>query len=336
MKVDIKFIAKKAGVSPATVSRVLNGSKPVSPQLQEKVMQEIQKYQYRPNSMARGLILKKSNMLAVITPNVSHLFHAKLISAIEAEAEQHGYNVLISNIQEDFKKQKQNFITLCERQVDGILLLHEHTTEEARSLLALTDIPVVLASIHIPYVDAPSVSINDRQASYEAVEYLIKLGHRRIGALLNPCHSLGVLRREGYEKAMNLAGLPILPGYTAYCRCAMEDGASAAEKMFCLEPPPTALFCVSDEIAIGAMDYLLSHGCRVPEDVSVIGFDDIGLAQMIRPRLTSVHQPIELTGQLAARKLIHMIEGRPEEESCTLLPYRLMLRDSCASPSSAL
>lgn len=329
MNIDIKFIAKKAGVSPATVSRVMNRTKSVSPELKEKVMAIVQKYNYHPNSMARGLILKKSCLIGVMTPNVSNAFHAKMISAIETQANAHGYNVLLANVHNDFARQKQSFLGLCERQVDGIIMLHENTREELEQLQSLSSIPMVLASIHVPECALPAVAIDDRQAAEEAVRYLISLGHKRIAGIFNNCYSLGVLRKEGYINALKATGLPVDESIIAFTECTIESGAACAAGLFQTPNPPTALFCVSDEIAIGAIDWLSGAGYQIPQDISVIGFDDIILAKVFRPRLTTVHQPIHDIGQKAAALLIALLEEKQPEQNQVLLPYQIIIRDSC-------
>lgn len=329
MNIDIKFIAKMAGVSPATVSRVMNRTKPVSPKLKEKVMSVVTQYNYHPNSMARGLILKKSCLLGVMTPNVSNAFHAEMISAIEAEANQHGYNVIVANVHDDFTRQKESFAGLCERQVDGIIMLHENSAQEMTALRTLSPVPMVLASIHVPDCDLPSVAIDDRQATEDAVNYLIQLGHKRIGGIFNDCYSLGVLRQEGYEAAFQKNNLPIDKTITAFTECTIESGADCTRRLFGADNPPTALFCVSDEIAIGAIDWLSEAGYRIPEDVSVIGFDDIILARVFRPKLTTVHQPIRKIGHAATVLLLNLMEHKIPDEKNVLLPYEIVLRDSC-------
>lgn len=329
MQIDIKFIAKKAGVSPATVSRVMNRTKAVSPELKEKVMAVVEQYHYHPNSMARGLILKKSCLIGVMTPNVSNSFHAAMIAAIEEEANRQGYNVIVANVHNDFTRQKQSFQSLCERQVDGIILLHENTKKEMDELQQLSPIPIVLAGIHIPDNPLPSVCIDDRQAAKDAVLHLLKLGHKRIGGIFNDCYSLGVLRKQGYEEALSLYNIPAENKITAFTACTINGGADCARRLFRCADPPTALFCVSDEIAIGAMDWLNAAGYQIPDDVSVIGFDDVQLSSVFRPRLTTVHQPISEIGKAATVLLMELLDGKQPEHYHILLPYQMIFRDSC-------
>lgn len=331
MNIDIKFIAKMADVSPATVSRVVNCSKPVSEELRLRVLEAIEKYGYRPNSMARGLILKKSCLIGVMVPNVSNYFHARLVSAIEQYADSLGYSVILVNLHNDFAHQKKHFLTLYDHQVDGILLLHENSIEELCSLLSLADIPIVLASAHVPASALVNVAIDDEKAAYDAVSYLIGLGHRRIGGIFNDCYSLGTLRRRGYERALKEAGVRPDEGITAMGGLSIEEGMRCTGELFSNPLPPTAVFCVSDELAVGAVNWLTDHNYRVPGDVSVVGFDDISLASCVRPRLTTIRQPIEEIGTKAAGILLSMIEGNAAAGSANrriLLPHTLVIRES--------
>lgn len=332
MKVDIKFIARKAGVSPATVSRVMNGTKAVNPELKEKILQIVSEYNYRPNSMARALILKKSNLIGIMSPNVSSYFHAGLISAIEDAAEEKGYNVVISNVKGDFEGQLKSLHSLSEHRVDGLILLHENSEKEFSILQNNTWIPIVTASVNIPHCAIPAVGIDEESASYAAVKHLIGLGHKKIGGIFGFCHSLGGIRKNGYLKALREAGLTYNENYTAQAECTIEDGYSACARIFGKPNPPTALFCISDEIAVGCMSYLRSIKLRVPEDVSVIGFDDINLAAAVTPSLTTVRQPITEIGKKAAELLINIIENAPVDEKNVILPSELIIRESVAAP----
>lgn len=327
MKVDIKFIAKKAGVSPATVSRVVNRTKKVSPELKKRVMAEIEKYDYHANAMARGLILKKSNLIGVMSPSVSNYFHATIISAIEKQANLLGYNVIIVNVSVDFERQKKGFSSICERQVDGIILLHENTAEEINTLISGNSIPMVLASINVPNCQLPAVGIDDMEASYCAVKHLISLGHRKISGIFGNCFSLEVLRKNGFDKA--LAEANITECHCVWTGTTIEAGSKATEEIFSQPNPPTALFCVSDEIAIGAIDKLIDLGYKVPEDISVIGFDDIQLSEFSRPRLTTIHQPINTIGKKSCEMLMKLIKKEEIENSKIILPYQLVIRESC-------
>lgn len=332
MSVDIKFIAKQAGVSIATVSRVINNSKPVNHSTRERVLQEIEKYQYRPNTLARGLILNQTNLVGVVVPNVSDMYHAGLLSSIEQCAEQYHYNVIVSNMYSDFEKQKKSFKVFHERRVDGILLLHENTPEELDELCSLVDVPVVLANVNVPGTRLPSVSIDDAKAAYDAVSYLLRIGHRDIACIFGSGYSLGHLRKEGFLKALAHKDIRPRDEYILSTQCSIQGGISAMQELTHCSRLPSAIFCVSDEIAIGVMDCLSGLGYSIPGDVSVFGFDNIALSKIIRPHLSTVNQPVVEIGNKAMKLLATLMQKKqpvPRPENKVVLEHNLVLRDSC-------
>ena len=206
-KIDIRFIASQAQVSPATVSRVLNKTKTVSPELRTRVLNTIEKYDYRPNQVARGLINHKTRLIGIVTPKVSNAFHAELISQIEAEADRAHYNVIISNILGNFENEKKTFRIMKDRQVDGIILLHENTPDEMRELEEIVDFPIVLASVRVKDSLLPTVAIDDERAAFEAARYLCQLGHVRIAGVFSDSYSTGTLRRKGFLEGLQSWGI---------------------------------------------------------------------------------------------------------------------------------
>lgn len=331
MNIDIKFIAQKAGVSIATVSRVINKSKKVSPELEKRVMEQINKHNYRPNTLARGLILNRTNLIGVIVPNVSNIYHAKMLSLIESYAEKFDYSVIVANVSSDFEKQKNTFRIFHERCVDGILLLHENTKEELDELVTLVKVPVILVSVSVPDCQLPSVGINEEQAAFDAASYLIRIGHRKISGIFSESYSLGVLRKKGFLKAMEKSQIDIIPSWIFECDCTIEDGELTATKLLELREIPTAIFCVSDEIAIGVMNSLFIHGYDVPKDISVIGFDNINLSRIIRPNLSTVDQPIEEIAKNAVMLMHNTLSKVYVRSNNIQLNHHLVLRNSCRS-----
>ncbi|HWR22555.1 MAG TPA: substrate-binding domain-containing protein, partial [Feifaniaceae bacterium] len=213
-----------------------------------------------------------------------------------------------------------------------IILLHENTSEELDELLQRVSVPVLLASVNVAGSPLPCVGIDDAKAAYDAVSYLIRIGHERIAGVFGKSYTLGQLRKNGYLQAMADAGLPVGGDSVIYSDCSIDGGVKAAQKFTQNKSIPTAVFCVSDEIAIGVMDYLDKLGYRVPEDVSVFGVDDIYLAGIFRPRLSTVNQPVDEIGVQAARMLVELIKN-PEADPRLVLEHSLTLRDSCAPVS---
>lgn len=325
--VDIRFIAAKAGVSPATVSRVLNGSKPVSEAVRSRVMAEVEKYGYRPNMLARALIIRKSNLLGVVTPNVSSYFHARMIASIEETAARRGYNVIVTNVSTDYDREKESVRIFAERQVDGIILMHENSAEELRELMDIAGMPIVVASANSKDCPLPTVGIDDRRAAYDAASFLLRLGHLDIGAIFNDCYSLNVLRREGFYDALRQSGIEPNPQWIRVGECRIRAGRELVSQIFSGSSRPTALLCVSDEQAVGTVNALMELGYRVPEDVSVMGMDDVELCTVLRPTLTTVRQPIEAIGEKACTLLLEWLSTGVIPQA-VIFPHMLIARGS--------
>ena len=331
MKYTIKDVARKCGVSIATVSRVLNGSKPVSKELAEKVMKADNEAHYKPNSIARSLILKKTNLLGVVIPNVSQPFHGLALSGIEEIASQNGYNVIICNVFDSLEKELKYFKILEEKQVDGIILMHESTSSEVINFIEETHIPIVLASVLIEGVHLPSVKIDDFKASYDAVKYLIDSGHRNIAMICGKEITAGDYRSKGYYKALTDCGLHINPQYMKEGSFTVRSGYEIMKQFLKLKPLPTALFAANDEMAIGAINCILDHGLNVPRDISVVGFDGIEWSSIYRPRLTTIQQPIKRIGMEAAKLLVRILNSGNCDISDITLDYQLIVRESSMS-----
>jgi LacI family transcriptional regulator len=287
----------------------MNGSKPVSPELQKRVYDAVQQMNYKPNSIARSLILKKTNLIGVVVPDVSNSFHAQVLSGIEECAAQADYGVIICNVYRNLKKQKY-FNLMLERHVDGIIMLHENSLKELYDFQKTSSTPLLLASVPLEVENIPFVGINEVSAAYDAVRYLTAKGHRDIGLIYGDCTALGILRVEGYENALKDHDIPVKKELMVQCPCNVAQGYQAMEQLLKLDRRPTAVFCVSDEMAIGALDCILDKGLKVPDDISLIGFDDIELGQVVRPKLTTIHQPIKEIGKEAARLIIDIIEKK--------------------------
>ncbi|MBR0596509.1 LacI family DNA-binding transcriptional regulator [Sinanaerobacter chloroacetimidivorans] len=325
---NIKLIARKAGVSISTVSRVMNGSKPVSPELKKRVCDAVEQMNYKPNSIARSLILNKTNLIGVVVPDVSDSFHSKLLSGIEECAASADYGVIICNVYRSLEKQQKYLNLMLERHVDAIILLHETSEEDLSKFQKNSKTPLIFASVPVEGVSIPFVGIDEVAAAQDATNYLIENGHDRIGLIHGEGIALGILRKEGYCRALGAKNISVNQDYIIQSTCSIADGYHAMEQMMQLTVPPTAVFCVSDEIAVGALDYILDHGMRVPEDVSLIGFDDIDLSQVVRPKLTTVHQPIQEIGIEAAKLAITLIEGKDEEITPMILKHSIVERES--------
>lgn len=323
---SIDAVAKLAGVSAATVSRVINGSKPVSPDTRRRVEDSIKRLGYRANAFGRSLSTGQSRLLLVLVPDFANPYYAEIVSGAATVARQSGYTLLPVDLEESWRHDDGSLEALYSL-TDGVINMVPITNESTMVDTARRK-PWVNCSEFLPGSDVPYVSIDHRQAACDAVQYLINRGHRRI-ALVNSDERFlyARQRREGYELALQRAGIELRPelirmaGATSYLR-----GSQAAAALLATAQPPTAVFAVSDMLAIGAIKAFRRAGLRVPDDVAVVGFDDIPIAEVFEPALTTVAQPMQALGAIAVELLLSRLSGATPVSR--ILPYTLTLRES--------
>lgn len=328
--ITIYDVAREAGVSMATVSRVVNGNPNVKPKTRKKVLESIQRMGYRPNAVARGLASKKTTTVGVVIPDISYSFFAELTRGIEDIANMYHYNIILCNSDLQKIKELQLIETLLEKQVDGLLYLGGEVTEEHRHIFSGASVPVVLAATR-DEVDRsrPFVTIDQVQAAKDATQVLIEEGHQRIGLIGGPLTDpiLGYPRYQGYKEALEEHGL-FEEQWVRIGNYRYPSGLQAATELLSIKDGPTAIFAVNDEMAVGAIHAAQDLGKQVPGNVSVIGFDNIPLAAQVRPLLSTVSVPMYDIGAVAMRLLTKYMNDEPIEENQVLLPYRLELADS--------
>ncbi|GEB32956.1 MULTISPECIES: catabolite control protein A [Brevibacillus] len=330
MPVTIYDVAREAGVSMATVSRVVNGNPNVKPLTRKKVLAAIERLGYRPNAVARGLASKKTTTVGVIIPDISSLFFSELARGIEDIATMYKYNIILCNSDQRMEKELQLINTLLEKQVDGLLFLGAEIKEDHLQALTSTSVPTVLAATRDADNVLPSVSIDHFQAAYDATEALASRGHKRIAMISGPPNDPlnGLMRYEGYKKALKDNGIELDEELVATGNYFYESGLSTTKAFLALAEPPTAIFAANDEMAIGAIHAIQDSGLNVPGDIEVIGHDNIRLVEMVRPRLTSVVQPMYDIGAVAMRLLTKYMNNENVEEHVVLLPHRIEYRES--------
>lgn len=331
--VKIQDVAKQAGVSISTVSRVLNGYQHVSEALKNKVTKAVEELEYRPNQVARSLASQKTNLIGIIVPDLTNHYYSRMISSIEEFASERNYNIIVCNIKENLHKEVKYLHVLKEMWVDGVILMHEKIDDQTKDILKNYKIPIVLASVRIDDLDVPAVNINDYQAAYDATNYLIDKGHERIGIIAGDMQDItaGQQRYEGFKAALKDGGIEEKTSYMREGKFHIEDGYTAMEEILdSNEVPPTAVFAVSDSMAIGAMNCAIDKGYHVPNDISIMGFDNIDLAAAVRPRLTTVNQPAEAIGCLSMKSLIKLINGEAVEKEM-ILKHTIIERSTCKS-----
>lgn len=330
MPVTIYDVAREAGVSMATVSRVVNGNPNVKPLTRKKVLAAIERLGYRPNAVARGLASKKTTTVGVIIPDISSLFFSELARGIEDIATMYKYNIILCNSDQRMEKELQLINTLLEKQVDGLLFMGAEIKEDHLQALTSTSVPTVLAATRDADNVLPSVSIDHYQSGYDATEALVQRGHKRIAMITGPLNDplSGLMRFEGYKKALIDAGIGLVDELVATGNLFYESGLSLTKQFLQLPEPPTAIFAANDEMAIGAIHAIQDSGLNVPGDIEVIGHDNIRLVEMVRPRLTSVVQPMYDIGAVAMRLLTKYMNNEHVEEHVVLLPHRIEYRES--------
>ena len=327
----IKDVAQAAGVSIATVSSVVNGTRRVSGDLTQRVLEAMEALDYRPNSLARSLRMGQTKTLGLVTPDNANPFFAEISRAIEEIGFQNGYSVILCNSDGDAKRQRKYIRVLMDKQVDGVLFISAGESVDDVRYLTDRGVKVVIVDREAPNIPADVVLVDNEQAGYRATRYLIDLKHRRIACIAGP-RGLGVNREEGYYRALGEAGIALDPDYVILGDYHMDKGEQAASKLLSLATRPTAIFACNDLMAIGAMYRLTGAGLRIPEDVSIVGFDDIALVKAFRPALTTVAHPKAEMARIATEMLIGRIHGdaSAEEWQRVVLPAELVIRDSCA------
>lgn len=324
---SVQEIAKRAGVSTATVSRVLNRSNLVRPKTRERVEAVIAELGYQINVLARNLRTAESRLLLAMVPDFSNPFYAEIVRGIETTARSEGYHLLLCDTGADQPDARPYFDMLRNRLADGAICLDPETTQHALRQ-EMAGLSWVACCEFDPAAGVPYVGIDNEQAAFDAVCHLIARGRKRI-ALLNSDerYMYARQRRRGYEAALAQAGLEPLPvGQTM--GLSFEDGRHAVAGLLKGPVRPDAIFAVSDTLAIGAIRGLRDAGLSVPDAVSVVGFDNIPIGTMVEPQLTTVEQPMRQLGETAARLLLQRLEDPDGEARGVLLDHRLVVRES--------
>ncbi|MDI6828592.1 MAG: LacI family DNA-binding transcriptional regulator [Armatimonadota bacterium] len=325
----IKDVAKFAGVSTATVSRVLNGSNSVSEETRIRVERAIADLGYRYNALARGLKKRRTGLLGHIVPSIAGPVSPALARAVEDQAQKFGYNVILCNSYDSIEKERAYIDILLERRADGIVMsspiLPEHIT-----FLRERGMPLAIIERRMETTGFYFVEPDNLKGARGAVEYLIKLGHRRIAMITGPMHTLiSQMRAKGYADALGDAGIPVDPDLKTEGDYSRASGFQAMQKFLAMRHRPTAVFAANDAMAIGAMQAAHQAGLKIPEDISFIGFDDT-YAELTIPQLTSVHQPLYEIGVLAAKLVVAQIQGNADQYRMeNILPCYLKERESC-------
>lgn len=330
----IKDVAHEAGVSIATVSHVVNGTRRVSAGLTERVLAAMEKLDYRPNGLARSLRLGQTRTLGLLIPDNSNQFFAEMARSIEDTGYRHGYSVILCNSDRNVQKQRAYVRLLVDKHVDGIAFISSGESVEDIRYLTREGVAVVIVDRDQPGVAADVVLIDNERAGYEATRHLIGLQHRRIACISGPAGVAPSAERiEGYRRALQEAGIGYDPELVIPGDFGLDSGEHAADVLWGMDRRPTAIFACNDMMAIGAMYGLRTHDLDVPADLSVVGIDDIALSRAVYPALTTMSHPKIEMGRIATELLIRRIEEPTPgvEPQRVVLTATLVRRDSCAA-----
>lgn len=306
----IADVARLAGVSTASVSRVLANPDQVRPETLDLVMEAVRRSGYTPNSTARNLRTRRTMTVLVVAPRLTNPVFAQVLRGVDEELTQEGYGIIVGNLDNLIERESRYVDLVLSRQVDGVLLMNGRIPEKDGRSMGEAGLPIVALCSAIPGAGIPNVTVQDREASRRAVEYLAQLGHRKFGYISGtPGTFIEAERFSGFKEGVAAAGF----SYKDFTRWEgpfmFSTGVAAAEAFLRLKKRPTGIFATCDESAIGFIKTVRSAGIRVPDDVSVIGFDGIEFADYTEPTLTTFRQPLHELGRTGAGILLKMLKG---------------------------
>lgn len=327
----MKDIARIANVSTSTVSHVINNSRFVSDEIRDKVMAVVKELNYTPSALARSLKVKETKTIGLLVTATNNPFFTEVVSGVEQYCHQHHYNLILSNTEGNTDRLLNNLHTLIQKQVDGLLLMCSDSRIQIGKDLNL-NLPFVIMDWWPTEEKADKIFENSEYGGYLATKALIEKGHRRIAIITgNLKKSLAHNRLNGYQRALAEANLPRQPEYIIESHFDFEGGMRGMEKVLQLHPRPTAVFACSDSIAFGAYQTIWRHGLSIPQDISIIGYDNITLAQYMSPPLSTINQPKAELGKLAVETLLQRIKNPTNSYRTFLLEPELILRESIST-----
>jgi LacI family transcriptional regulator len=339
MAVTIYEVAKQAGVGIGTVSRVLNDSHQISPETRARVLKVIKALNYQPHALAQGLARKKTRTIAVLIPFFTGYFYVELLKGIQQAVSQHQYDLILYCIDNLSKKDSYLKRAVQQRRVDGVLLISSSLSDTYAKEFKRRELPLVLVDAFHP--DFDSITVNDQDGAHAAVQHLVALGHKRLAMITGHLESVPAQhRRRGFQSALTEAGLKLppenllissdgLPGDSVKLNDGFnkETGYWAMRQLLALNGKrPTGVFVASDIQALGAMKAVRESGLRIPEDIAIVGFDDIELAEYVG--LTTVRQPMFQMGRQAVERLMHLIDHPNPPRQHLRIETELIVRES--------
>lgn len=333
MKNSVRLIdvAKRAGVSVGTASRVINHHPAVSDDKRQRVLEAIEEMGYQINDVARSLKANSTKTIGVLIPDIANEFYADVVRGMEDVARSKGYSYILSSTDSNTEKELRSMMIMRDKQVDGILMMSHTVAPSMLHYIEENHLSVVLVASGVETSAMATVSIDNRQAAYDAVSYLASLGHRRIAIISGPVSDLsgGVARLEGYRQSMRDHELTIPEAYEQVgMEYTYQTGYDKMELLLQMEELPEAVFVAGDYMAIGAMKAIRDRGLAIPEQIAVMGFDNLAVSKYCSPSLSTVNQPRYQMGQEAMHLLFRQIEGEKSEKRNIVLPHEVIMRQS--------
>ena len=327
-------VAKAAGVSIATVSRVLNNPETVNADTQQRVQQAIKSLNFRPSRVAQRLRSKGGNskIIGLVLPDIQNPFYVEVIRGIEEVMYEHGYAAIMCNFAQDEKRERLYLDILKSESIDGMIVAPVHGRDQKVAHLVQSGLPIVCIDRGLTGVEADVVLVDNQQGAYDAVSHLIKLGHRRIAYISGlPQIPTSKARLAGYEMAFREQGLVVDEELIKYGDSKHESGMKLTEELLALPTPPTALFTGNNLITLGALETIHRQGLKIPEEIALVGFDDMYWSISLNPPLTAVRQPGFEMGKRAAELLFQRIKDPSRPTAKVVFDAKLQIRSSCGA-----
>ncbi|ENQ5029332.1 substrate-binding domain-containing protein [Vibrio cholerae] len=326
----MKDIARLAGVSTSTVSHVINKSRFVSDEIAERVNNAAQQLNYAPSALARSLKMNRTKTIGMLVTTSTNPFFGEVVKGVERSCYHQGYNLILCNTEGDNQRMKASINTLLQKRVDGLLLMCSTLEGERLDVFdRYPDIPIVVMDWGPILFASDKIQDNSLQGGYMAAKHLIECGHKEIGCITGPLiRHQAQMRYEGYKRALAEAGIAINPDWIVESDFECEGGYQAFEKLYERGKLPSALFVSNDMMAMGVIQAARQRGLRVPDDLSLIGYDDVHIAKFMTPALTTIHQPKYRLGKAAVDTLLYRLENPDTTAQVVQLEPTLVVRNS--------
>ncbi len=328
----IKDVARRSGVSVSTVSRVLNNQPYVAEDLKQRVLEAIEELGYEPSRVAQRLRMPKSRLIGVVFSDIVNPFYIDVLRGIEHVVSQEGMSVMISNANADPKREEGIIRLMQLERAAGIIIAPTQEDSPAVAKIKETGLPITVIDRQMSNVQVDTVLVDNFNGSLSAIQYLIALGHTRVGVISGPLHlTTGRERYAGYLQAMSDAGIKVDSSLTRFGDYRQSSGYALAQDLMTSTNPPTALFVANNQMTIGALNAIHQMGRKIPDDVAVIGFDDLSWAVSLNPPLSTIAQPTFEIGVNAAELLLARLRNGDRPPRTVILKTQLVVRESCGT-----